>query len=248
MQRWVTRRALSFRKIVFKYNLAPNSSETIDLRSRNSTPRPFCPEKGIPMDDVARALERLALYLDRLKRDVEHGDHIQALSDCAELNEISRRLWGRLSKRTTRQIGRRGPFDVTEMRSICAFDVLAPPARRPNAAPTRHAPGLSPGPAATPWPPMSPRPSLRHWGTTAGALQSRIGRSGQCSSIGHRRREMRLCGHRTRSNGVTRVPFRFIRNPKLARLANLSATVRAVTATGRSEPNLMQANARTARI
>jgi hypothetical protein len=39
------------------------------------------------------SLGRLRLYLERLERDVPEGDRSQALSDCAEISEISRRLW-----------------------------------------------------------------------------------------------------------------------------------------------------------
>jgi hypothetical protein len=42
---------------------------------------------------IATSLQRLDLYLDRVWRDLESGDRSQALSDCAELSEIARRLW-----------------------------------------------------------------------------------------------------------------------------------------------------------
>jgi hypothetical protein len=46
---------------------------------------------------VATALQRLELYLTRVRRDLETGDRSQALSDCAELSEITRRLWSYLA-------------------------------------------------------------------------------------------------------------------------------------------------------
>jgi hypothetical protein len=42
---------------------------------------------------VRRSLERLDAYLSRIRRDLEEGDRSQALSDCAELSEVARRLW-----------------------------------------------------------------------------------------------------------------------------------------------------------
>ena len=42
---------------------------------------------------VKTSLERIDLYLTRIRRDLETGDRSQALSDCAELPEIARRLW-----------------------------------------------------------------------------------------------------------------------------------------------------------
>jgi hypothetical protein len=50
--------------------------------------------KGLPLNrSVAAPLERIALYLDRVRRDLEAGDRSQALSDAAKLPEIVRRLW-----------------------------------------------------------------------------------------------------------------------------------------------------------
>jgi len=46
---------------------------------------------------VITALERIDLYLDRVRRDLDAGDRSQALSDCAELTEIARRLWAYLA-------------------------------------------------------------------------------------------------------------------------------------------------------
>jgi hypothetical protein len=43
------------------------------------------------------SLGRLRLYLERLERDVATGDRSQALADCAETSEISRRLWDVMS-------------------------------------------------------------------------------------------------------------------------------------------------------
>jgi hypothetical protein len=42
---------------------------------------------------VRTSLERIDLYLGRIRRNLEEGDRSQALSDCAELTEIARRLW-----------------------------------------------------------------------------------------------------------------------------------------------------------
>ena len=42
---------------------------------------------------VTASLERIDLYLRRVRRDLESGDRAQALADCAELSEIARRLW-----------------------------------------------------------------------------------------------------------------------------------------------------------
>ena len=42
---------------------------------------------------VQVSLGRLRLYLQRLERDLAAGDRKQALSDCAEISEIARRLW-----------------------------------------------------------------------------------------------------------------------------------------------------------
>jgi hypothetical protein len=44
------------------------------------------------------SLERLRLYLDRLERDIAAGKRAQALADCAELAEVARRLWSKLSR------------------------------------------------------------------------------------------------------------------------------------------------------
>jgi hypothetical protein len=38
-------------------------------------------------------LDRLDLYLARLKADLEQENYPAALADCAELAEISRRFW-----------------------------------------------------------------------------------------------------------------------------------------------------------
>jgi hypothetical protein len=42
---------------------------------------------------VRTALERVDLYLERVRHDLAEGDRGQALADCAELTEIARRLW-----------------------------------------------------------------------------------------------------------------------------------------------------------
>jgi hypothetical protein len=47
------------------------------------------------------SLGRLGLYLQRLERDLVAGDRTQALADCAELSEISRRLWDVIADRST---------------------------------------------------------------------------------------------------------------------------------------------------
>jgi hypothetical protein len=49
------------------------------------------------------ALDRLALYLSRVRDDLRRGDRNQALANLAELTEISRRLWNRLAALQTRQ-------------------------------------------------------------------------------------------------------------------------------------------------
>ena len=46
---------------------------------------------------IQRSLARIDLYLARVRRDLETGDRSQALSDCAELSEIARRLWAYLA-------------------------------------------------------------------------------------------------------------------------------------------------------
>jgi len=43
------------------------------------------------------ALGRLDIYLDRTKKALRKGDRYQAAADCAELGEIARRLWKRLT-------------------------------------------------------------------------------------------------------------------------------------------------------
>jgi hypothetical protein len=50
-------------------------------------------------NDITRSLERIALYLERVRDNLERGDRSQALADLAELGEISRRLWNRLERR-----------------------------------------------------------------------------------------------------------------------------------------------------
>jgi hypothetical protein len=47
---------------------------------------------------VEASLSRIDLYLGRVRRDLESGDHAQALADVAELHEISRRLWAYLAE------------------------------------------------------------------------------------------------------------------------------------------------------
>jgi len=42
---------------------------------------------------VRTSLERIDLYLERVRHDLEEGDRAQALADVAELTEIARRLW-----------------------------------------------------------------------------------------------------------------------------------------------------------
>jgi hypothetical protein len=46
--------------------------------------------------DISTALGRLDRYLFRVKRAVRNGELALALSDTAELAEISRRLWVKL--------------------------------------------------------------------------------------------------------------------------------------------------------
>jgi hypothetical protein len=48
--------------------------------------------------DLATALGRLDRYLFRVKRAVRSGDLVVALSDTAELAEVSRRLWTSLER------------------------------------------------------------------------------------------------------------------------------------------------------
>jgi hypothetical protein len=43
------------------------------------------------------SLQRLRTYLERVERDLVNKDRNQALANLAELAEISRRLWNRLS-------------------------------------------------------------------------------------------------------------------------------------------------------
>jgi hypothetical protein len=47
---------------------------------------------------VQTSLRRLRKYLERVERDLASGDHGGALSNLAELSEISRRLWNNLAK------------------------------------------------------------------------------------------------------------------------------------------------------
>jgi hypothetical protein len=49
-------------------------------------------------NNITRSLERIALYLKRVRDNLERGDRSQALADLAELSEISRRLWNRLQR------------------------------------------------------------------------------------------------------------------------------------------------------
>ena len=42
---------------------------------------------------VRTSLERIDLYLERVRHDLEEGDRAQALAEVAELTEIARRLW-----------------------------------------------------------------------------------------------------------------------------------------------------------
>jgi hypothetical protein len=49
---------------------------------------------------VEISLERLTLYLERVRRDLEAGDRASALANLAEVGEISRRLWERLARLT----------------------------------------------------------------------------------------------------------------------------------------------------
>jgi len=42
---------------------------------------------------VRTSLERIDLYLERVRHDLEEDDRAQALADVAELTEIARRLW-----------------------------------------------------------------------------------------------------------------------------------------------------------
>jgi hypothetical protein len=46
---------------------------------------------------VTTSLDRIDLYLSRIRRALADGDRSQALSDCAELTEIARRLWAYLA-------------------------------------------------------------------------------------------------------------------------------------------------------
>jgi hypothetical protein len=44
------------------------------------------------------SVQRLTLYLERVKRDLAAGDRASALANLAEVHEISRRLWDRLAQ------------------------------------------------------------------------------------------------------------------------------------------------------
>jgi hypothetical protein len=57
----------------------------------NYTPTP------VPANNITKSVDRLALYLARVRDNLLRGDRIQALADLAELAEISRRLWIQLS-------------------------------------------------------------------------------------------------------------------------------------------------------
>jgi hypothetical protein len=46
---------------------------------------------------VRTSLERIDEYRRRVERDLESGDRSQAMSDCAELSEVARRLWAYLA-------------------------------------------------------------------------------------------------------------------------------------------------------
>ena len=46
---------------------------------------------------IQTSLARLRTYLERVERDLDAGDHYQALADVAELAEIARRLWNNLA-------------------------------------------------------------------------------------------------------------------------------------------------------
>ena len=46
---------------------------------------------------VTTSLERIDLYLGRVRSALAQGECSQALSDCAELTEIARRLWAYLA-------------------------------------------------------------------------------------------------------------------------------------------------------
>jgi hypothetical protein len=48
--------------------------------------------------EIQTSIDRLTLYLSRVKRDLETGNRAQMLADLAELGEISRRLWNRIAK------------------------------------------------------------------------------------------------------------------------------------------------------
>jgi hypothetical protein len=47
---------------------------------------------------IRTSLEWIDDYLARVKHDLEEGDRSQALSDCAALSEITRRLWAYIAE------------------------------------------------------------------------------------------------------------------------------------------------------
>jgi hypothetical protein len=65
---------------------------TVPLSDTSVSPDTTLP--GLAMDRRTQThLSRLDLYLSRVKAGMARGDYIQALADCAELAEISRRCW-----------------------------------------------------------------------------------------------------------------------------------------------------------
>jgi hypothetical protein len=48
--------------------------------------------------DLKTSLERLTLYVERVRRDLAGADRPSALANLAEVAEIARRLWNRLAQ------------------------------------------------------------------------------------------------------------------------------------------------------
>jgi hypothetical protein len=47
---------------------------------------------------VAESLKHIEIYLERIRSDLETGDRSQALEHCAEMFELTRRLWAYLAE------------------------------------------------------------------------------------------------------------------------------------------------------
>jgi hypothetical protein len=53
---------------------------------------------------IQTAFVRLQTYVARAQLAAEHGDGAQALADCAEIAEISRRLWHQIQEAMPRAL------------------------------------------------------------------------------------------------------------------------------------------------